>query len=79
MQYFAHPLFTPILYRSLVFRQLCVLLQLERLKRLNEELTEKLESSELQVAAVSTEYRNVIHQKEVSRHRKVINYTHALA
>ena len=32
---------------------------------MNEELNEKLESSELQVSAISTEYRNVIHQKEV--------------
>ena len=39
--------------------------QVERLQRINDENAEKLESSELQINAVSNEYRNIIQQREV--------------
>ena len=43
-----------------------VYLQIDRLKLLNREAEEKAEGSELQINRISTEYRTLLEEKEVS-------------
>lgn len=43
-----------------------VLLQYERMRRVNAELEEKLEAAEIQVKQQSVEYRTILQQKEVT-------------
>lgn len=52
----------------------CVLvLQNDRLKIFNRELEEKAESSELQINSISSQYRDVLQEKEVSRSHSSIS------
>ena len=45
---------------------LFLLLQNERLKRLNHELEEKAESAELQINTISRQYRQMLEEREVT-------------
>ena len=49
--------------------------QYDRLKRRNEELTERADTAEFQVGTISQEYRKLLQQKEVSLNESIFSHT----
>jgi hypothetical protein len=61
-----------------VYMLVFIYLQIDRLKLLNREAEEKAEGSELQINRISTEYRTLLEEKEVSLMLKTQNLPHLL-